>query len=122
MDKQRENITFFDDGTIRLKTGRRVPTENEVIRYKDGLIWVQLAKRRVFVIDAEDYFRLSLWAHPIYFSHANVNVGAPAYDNGYEHRAIPALIMNTLPGQKVGYRDGNHLNLSKDNLYIKGME
>ena len=121
MDKQTENIVFFDDSKLRLKTGRIVETENEVVGYKNGVVYVKLNRNIICSVNAEDYFRYSLWAHRICFSHADANVGVVAYDNGYDHRSLPALIMQTEPGQKVGYRNGNHCDICRENLYIKGI-
>lgn len=121
MDKKIENIALLEDGMLRLKTGRIVKPENEILRIKNGVIHFIMNRNRVCVIDIEDYFKWSLWAHRVTFSHLDTNVGVVAYDNGYEHRSLPALIMQTNPGQKVGYVDGNHCNIRKENLFIKGL-
>jgi hypothetical protein len=43
-----------------------------------------------------------------------------AVENGYTHKSVAALIMQTKPGQRVSYRDNQRRNLRKSNLYIIG--
>ena len=119
MDNQIVNIALLEDGRLRLKTGRIVTPENEILCIKNGIISFIMNRNRVCLINIDDYFRLSLWAHRVTFSHLDTNVGVVAYDNGYEHRSIPALIMQTYPGQKVGYYNDNHCDIRRDNLYVK---
>jgi hypothetical protein len=120
MDKQTKNIALLEDGRIRLKTRRVVTPENEVICIRDGVVYFKLNRDRICLIDVDDYFRFSLWAHRVCFSHADTNVGVVAYDNGYEHRSLPGLIMQTCTGQTVSYRNVNHCDIRKKNLYIRG--
>jgi hypothetical protein len=52
--------------------------------------------------------------------HGDIRKGVVAVENGYSHKSVAALVMQTKPGQRVGYRDGNRFNLRKSNLYIIG--
>lgn len=121
MDSKTVNIALMNDGRLRPKNGRLVTPENDILCIKDGVIYLRMNRHLVCSIDVEDYFRWSLWAHRVTFSHLDVNVGGVTYDNGYEHRSIPALIMQTKPGQRVSYRNNNHCDIRKENLYIMGM-
>lgn len=121
MDRQIINIALLEDGRLRLKNGRVVTPENEILDIRNGVLCFTMNRNLVCFIDIEDYLKWSLWAHRVTFSHLDINVGAVAYDNGYEHRSIPALIMQTKPGQKVSYRNSNHCDVRKENLYIRGM-
>lgn len=121
MDKQIENIAVLDGGNaIRLKNGRVVPTKNNILCTRDGIIYLVLNRNLICSMSLEHYFSWSLWAHRLTFSHYDLNSGVVAYDNGYEHKSLAALFMQTKPKQKVGYHDDNHFNLCPDNLYIKG--
>ena len=121
MDRQVVNITLLEDGRLRLKNGRVVVPENEILSIRNGVVCFMMNRNLVGFINVEDYFKWSLWAHRVTFSHRDTNVGGVAYDNGYEHRSIPALIMQTKPGQRVSYHNNNHCDIRKENLYIIGI-
>lgn len=121
MDRQVVNITLLEDGRLRLKNGRIVVPENEILYIRNGVVCFMMNRNLVCFIDVEDYFKWSLWAHRVTFSHRDTNVGGVTYDNGYEHRSIPALIRQTKPGQRVSYHNNNHCDIRRENLYIIGM-
>lgn len=121
MDKQTVNIALLEDGRLRLKTGRVVTPENEVLCIRDKVIYFKVNRDLVVSMDIDEYFKWSLWAHKAHFSHGNTDVGTVAYDNGYEHRSVAALVMQTTKGQRVGYKNGNHCDVRRENLFIYGM-
>ena len=66
-----------------------------------------------------DYFDEFVWATRQTLDHPYPR-GIVAYDNGTRHKSLPAKIMKTVRGQRVTYRDGDHLNLTRSNLMIAG--
>ena len=120
MDKQIINIKLLDNGDIQFKTSRKETPYNRVISLNADAVELIVNGKYLTTIDTEDYFNYALWSNPLHMEHADVRRGVVAVENGYSHKSVPALIMQTKPGQKVGYRDGNRFNLRKENLYIKG--
>lgn len=119
MDKQVKNIKLLEDGRIRFKNGRIETPRNPVDKIENGVVHFKVNKDRyVCKVNVNDYFRLSLWAHRLTLDHANPFIGVVAYDNGYEHKSLAAAIMQTTKGQKVSYKDKNHLNCCRENLVI----
>lgn len=120
MDKQICNIKLLNTGDIQLKTNRKETPRNRVISMDTSSVELVVNGYYLTHIDTEDYLNHSLWANTMTMEHADIRKGVIAIDTGYTHKSVAALIMGTTKGQKVGYRDGNHLNLRKSNLYIKG--
>jgi hypothetical protein len=120
MDKQIKNITLLPDGRIRFKTGRIEMPKNKVTKIEEGVVYFLVNKDKYeVVVDIDDYFRLSLWAHRLTLDHKLIRRGVVAYDNGYEHKSLPAAIKQTTKGYRVTYVDKNHLNCRKENLTVK---
>ena len=120
MDKQINNIKLLSTGEIQFKTGRTEMPYNRVVTINTDYVEVIASNKYLVTIDTEDYFNLALWANRLDMGHADIRKGVVSVDTGFTHKSVPALIMQTSQGQKVGYRDGNRFNLRKNNLYIKG--
>jgi hypothetical protein len=120
MDKQICNIKLMNNGDIQLKTNRKETPHNRVISMNATSVELIVNGTYLTCIDTEDYLNHSLWATTLTMEHADVRRGVVAIDTGYTHKSVPALIMGTKKGQRVSYRDGNHFNLRKSNLYIVG--
>ena len=120
MDKQTINIKLLDNGDIQFKTGRKETPYNRVITLNAEYVELVSNRQHLTYIDTEDYFKFALWANPMHMDHADIRKGVVAVENGYSHRSVAALIMQTKPGQRVGYIDDNRFNLRKSNLYIVG--
>ena len=121
MDKQIINIKLLANGDIRLKNRTETPY-NRVITFTTEYVEIIVNGKYLTTIDTDDYCNYSLWANRLDMEHADIRRGVIAVDTGYTHKSVPALIMQTKPGQKVGYKDGNRFNLRKSNLYIKGAD
>lgn len=121
MDKQIINIKLLANGDIRLKNRTETPY-NRVITLTPEYVEIIVNGKYLATIDTEDYCNYSFWANRLDMEHADIRKGVIAVDTGYMHKSVPALIMQTKQGQKVGYRDGNRFNLRKSNLYIKGAD
>lgn len=122
MDRQIFNIKLLDNGDIQFKTGRTETPYNRVLSLNPKEVELIVNGKYLVTIDTEDYFNHALWANRLDMEHADIRKGVVAVDTGFTHKSVPALIMRTRRGQKVGYRDGNKFNLRKSNLYIKGEE
>lgn len=120
MDKQIVNIKRFEDGTVQLKDGRIVTPRNRVITISSDAVELVTNHTYLTYIDTEDYCKYSLYTNTMRMDHADIRKGVVAVDDGYSHRSVAALIMQTKPGQRVGYKDKNKFNLRKSNLYIIG--
>lgn len=120
MDKQTINIKLLDNGDIQFKTGRKETPYNRVITLNAEYVELVSNRKHLTYIDTEDYFKFALWANPMHMDHADIRKGVVAVEDGYSHRSVAALIMQTKPGQRVGYIDNNRFNLRKSNLYIVG--
>jgi hypothetical protein len=120
MDKQIVNIKLLPNGDVRDKTGRVTTPRNRVISLNTEYVELIINGKYLTTIDTEDYLNYSLRSNRMWMEHADIRKGVVAVDTGYTHKSVPALIMGTTRGQRVGYRDGNHFNLRKSNLYIKG--
>ena len=119
MDKQIINIRLLDNGDIQLKNRIETPY-NRVITLNAEYVEIVVNGKYLTTIDTDDYCNYSLWANRLGMEHADIRRGVIAVDTGYTHKSVPALIMQTKPGQRVSYRDGNRFNLRKSNLYIIG--
>jgi hypothetical protein len=122
MDRQIFNIKLLGNGDIQFKTGRTETPYNRVLSLNPKEVELIVNGKYLVTIDTDDYFNHSLWANRLDMEHADIRKGVVAVDTGFTHKSVPALIMRTRRGQKVGYRDGNKFNLRKSNLYIKGEE
>jgi hypothetical protein len=122
MDRQIFNIKLLGNGDIQFKTGRTETPYNRVLSLNPKEVELIVNGKYLVTIDTDDYFNHSLWANRLDMEHADIRKGVVAVDTGFTHKSVPALIMRTKRGQKVGYRDGNKFNLRKSNLYIKGEE
>lgn len=122
MDRQIFNIKLLGNGDIQFKTGRTETPYNRVLSLNPKEVELIVNGKYLVTIDTDDYFNHSLWANRLDMEHADIRKGVVAVDTGFTHKSVPALIMKTRRGQKVGYRDGNKFNLRKSNLYIKGEE
>lgn len=120
MDKQISNIKLLADGSIQFKTGKLVVPCNRVIALTKQYVEVVVNSKYLTTFDTDSYFNNALWANRLTMDHADIRSGVVAVDTGFTHKSVPALIMQTKRGQKVGYLDGNRFNLRKSNLYIKG--
>lgn len=120
MDKQISNIKLLDNGDIRDKTGKIATPSNRVISLNKD--YVELITNGIYLttIDTDDYFNYAFHANRLAMDHLDIRKGVVAVDTGFTHKSVAAMIMGTKRGQRVGYKDGNHLNLRKSNLYIKG--
>lgn len=119
MDKQIKNIKVLEDGSIKFKTGRVEMPKNKVVKIEDGVVYFLLNRAKFTgLVNVDDYFRLSLWAHRLTYDHAILGKGVIAYDNGYEHKSLAAAIMQTTKGEKVTYI-GSSLDCCKENLMVK---
>lgn len=124
MDKQCKNIKLNEDGSITLKTGRRVTPVNKVTKITRTEVHFEiqeqaLQKPLVVKMNRMDYFDEAVWATRQTLDHPYPR-GIVAYDTGYQHKSLPAKIMNTVRGQRVTYKDGDHLNLCRSNLRVVG--
>jgi len=124
MDKQCKNIRLNDDGSITFKTGRREVPKNKVVKLtrKEVHFEIQeyaMPKPLVVRMNCEDYFDESVWATRQTLDHPYPR-GVVAYDTGSKHKSLPAKIMRTVRGQRVTYKDGDHLNLCRSNLRVVG--
>lgn len=122
MDRQIFNIKLLGNGDIQFKTGRTETPYNRVLSLNPKEVELIVNGKYLVTIDTDDYFNHSFWANRLDMEHADIRKGVVAVDTGFTHKSVPALIMRTRRGQKVGYRDGNKFNLRKSNLYIKGEE
>lgn len=122
MDRQIFNIKLLGNGDIQFKTGRTETPYNRVLSLDPREVELVVNGKYLVTIDTDDYFNHSLWANRLDMEHADVRKGVVAVDTGFTHKSVPALIMKTKRGQRVGYRDGNKFNLRKSNLYVKGEE
>lgn len=120
MDKQTTNIKLLPNGDIQFKTGRVETPRNKVYELNTDFVEIKVSNKYLVTIDTEDYFEHALWANRLDMGHADIRKGVVSVDNGFAHRSVPAVIMQTKPGQKVSYKDGNRFNLRKSNLYILG--
>lgn len=120
MDRQIFNIKLLSNGDIQLKTGKIVTPCNRVLSLNTETVELVVNKRYIVTIDTSDYFDYALWANRLTMEHADIRKGIVAVDTGFTHKSVSALIMHTEQGQRVGYRDGTHLNLKRSNLYIIG--
>lgn len=125
MDKRNNGIELMDDGRIRLNNGKLATPFNKVYKLsiEENLVEILVSEIFHVKLDADDYFTYSLWNHCLEFGHLDINKGVVAMDTGYMHKSVPALIMHTKPGQRVGYRGKGRqarFDLRKSNLYIKG--
>ncbi len=120
MDKQIINIKLLDNGDIQFKTSRKETPYNRVITLNADYVEAVVNDDLIVTIDTEDYFKYALWANPLHMDHSDIRHGVIAVENGYTHKSVAALIMQTKPGQRVRYRDGKRRNLRKSNLYIIG--
>ena len=120
MDKQTINIKLLDNGDIQFKTCRTETPYNRVLTLTPEYVEVLVNGKYLTTIDTEDYFKYALWANPLRMEHGDIRKGVVAVENGYSHKSVPALIMQTNDGQRVSYKDGNRFNLRKSNLYIIG--
>jgi hypothetical protein len=122
MDKQVVNIKLLDNGDIQFKTNRKETPYNRVISLNAEYVELVVNGKHLTYLDTEDYFKYALWANPLVMDHEDIRSGVVAVDNGYTHKSVAALIMQTKPGQKVSYIDNNRFNLRKSNLYIRGRQ
>ena len=125
--KTKENaITLQENGDIKFGTKRIETPANTVTSINKGVITFLINNDKAEVsMDLADYCGQVAWANRIVFDHGFIpgespRIGVVAFDNGWEHKSLPAAIMQTHTGQRVGYRDGNKFNLRRSNLYIKG--
>ena len=123
MNKQLCNIKLIAGGFLRFKTGRIEKPKNKITKIENGVVYFKM-NRDLYtgMVNVEDYFRLSLWAHRLTVDHIGC-YGIIAYDNGYEHKSLPAAIMQTSKSQKVRYKNDmrkfNVYNCTRDNLVVK---
>lgn len=122
MDKQIINIKLLDNGDIQFKTNRKETPYNRVISLDADYVELVVNGKHLAYLDTEDYFKYALWANPLAMEHGDIRKGVVAVENGYSHKSVAALIMQTKPGQTVGYADNNRFNLRKSNLYIRGRQ
>lgn len=120
MDKQIINIKLLANGDIQFKTSRKETPYNRVITLNAEYVEAVVNEGLIVTFDTEDYFKYALWANPLHMDHSDIRRGVIAVENGYTHKSVAALIMQTERGQRVSYRDGNRRNLKKSNLYIVG--
>lgn len=126
MDKRNSGVTLrTEDGCIRLNTGEWVKPRNEVHKLDINNNLVEFIVSDMFIVkmDADDYFKFSIWRHCLEFGHSDLNRGVVGMDDGLMHRSVPAMIMNTDASKRVGYRSkckNAKFDLRKSNLYIKG--
>lgn len=120
MDKQVINIKLLENGDIQFKTRRAETPYNRVISLNADYVELIVNNKHLTTIDTEDYFKYALWANPLRMEHGDIRRGVVAVENGYSHKSVPALVMQTRDGQTVRYKDGNRFNLRKNNLYIIG--
>ena len=124
MDKQCKNIRLNEDGSITFKTGRREFPINKVVKMTSSEVHFEiqgqaLPKPLIVKMNRADYFDEFVWANRQTLDHPYPK-GIVAYDNGTRHKSLPAKIMKTVRGQRVTYKDGNHLNLTRSNLKVIG--
>ncbi len=120
MDKQIINIKLLENGDIQFKNCRKETPYNRVVTLNADYVEALVNDDLMVTVDTEDYFKYALWANPMHMDHADIRKGVVAVENGYSHRSVAALIMQTKPGQRVSYRDGKRRNLRKSNLYVIG--
>lgn len=110
---------LLDNGNIMFGDTRVVKPMNEVLCIRDDVVYLRANDRYCITIDARDYFDFSLWASKMCFSHLDVTAGVLRFYSGYENKSVANAIMRAA-GRVVKYRDGNHMNLCRSNLYIAG--
>lgn len=125
MDKQCKNIRLNEDGSITFKTGRREVPKNKVVKLTSKEVHFEVqkytdSKPLIAKINREDYFDADVWAHTQKLDHPYPK-GIVACELGHMHKSLAAKIMHTVHGkQRVTYRDGDHLNLCRENLKVVG--
>lgn len=124
MDKQCKNIKLNEDGSITFKTGRKEFPINRVVKMTKTEVHFEIQDQAlpeplIVKMNRADYFDESVWANRQTLDHPYPR-GIVAYDNGTRHKSLPAKLMKTIRGQRVTYRDGDHLNLTRGNLIIAG--
>ena len=124
MDKQCKNIRLNEDGSITFKTGRKEFPVNKVVKMTKTEVHFEIQEQAllqplIVKMNRADYFDEFVWATRQTLDHPYPR-GIVAYDNGTRHKSLPAKIMKTVRGQRVTYRDGDHLNLTRSNLMIAG--
>lgn len=113
----KREVRLLYDGSIRFSTGKTVKPVNEVEKIEDNVVYFKLNNNKFTgKVDLVDYCRLTLWAHRLTFDHADVNRGVIAYDNGYEHKSLGAMILMTNKGQNVRYNNLDKLDCRRSNL------
>jgi hypothetical protein len=110
----------LDNGDIQFKNTRKETPYNRVVTLTADYVEVVVNDDLLVAIDTEDYFKYALWANPLHMDHGDIRRGVIAVENGYTHKSVAALVMQTKPGQRVSYRDGKRRNLRKSNLYVIG--
>ena len=124
MDKQCKNIRLNEDGSITLKNGQQVFPVNKVVRLTRAEVHFEiqeqaLTKPLIVKMDRADYFDEYVWATRQSLDHPYPR-GIVASNASYHHKSLPAKIMRTARGQRVTYKDRDHLNLCRSNLRVVG--
>lgn len=112
-------IKCLPDGRIQFGTGRIETPRNKVLKVDGDVVCFQVNGKHAAFVNVSDYIRLSLWAHRLTMDHKILSKGVISYDNGYEHKSLAAAIMRTSKGERVNYKNKDHLDCRKENLVVK---
>ena len=124
MDKQCKNIRLNEDGSITFKTGHKETPKNRVVKLTRTNIYFEVqtctTTPLVAKMDVADYFAEAVWAYKQKLDHPYPR-GIVACELPHMHKSLAAKVMNTVHGkQRVIYKDGDHLNLCRNNLIVVG--
>lgn len=103
---------------VKLPNGKAVEARNKVLLInKDTVIFD--TNKGPYTMSTKDYCRYGIFANKVTVDHDNPQKAVAAINTGYEHLSVPALVMGAEDDQRVGYRNNNHMDGRRDNLYIK---
>lgn len=112
------NAAYTPLGTQRLP---RPGWKNDTLSIADGVTGVVLQDSSVVRVDVTDYQRLQDCGWVARWTSRKVtgNNFYPSVNHGDKIRPIARIILNAGKDEKVKYRDGNQLNLTRGNLSLR---
>ena len=111
-------VPYTPLGTQRLP---RPGWKNDTLGIADGVTGVILQDSSVTHVDAADYQRLREcgWVARWTSKKVTGNNFYPSINHGDRIRVVSRIILNAGEDEKVKYRDGNQLNLTRANLILR---
>jgi hypothetical protein len=111
-------VPYTPLGTQRLP---RPGWKNDTLGIADGVTGVILQDSSVAHVDAADYQRLREcgWVARWTSKKVTGNNFYPSINHGDRIRVVSRIILNAGEDEKVKYRDGNQLNLTRANLILR---